>query len=121
LIYIFQLVQNPIYWNAIVLIGANLIKNCLKMNVLNFDRQHLVNRLVMIDMNSTTIQSEVDFNLTLEKLTVWLKKEVVNPTSYAQIREDITALELYMGIPLPAKKYIEWNCNISSNRVLMNS
>tara|TARA_B100000795_G_C22379057_1_gene279037 strand:+ start:239 stop:421 length:183 start_codon:yes stop_codon:yes gene_type:complete len=51
-----------------------------------------------------------DCNSALNKIQLWLKKGVFNQNSYSEIEGVIKAVETYMGIPLPAKSFIESNC-----------
>ena len=45
--------------------------------------------------------------LAVNQITTWLQKEVFDESSYMEIENVIDALEDYMGMPLPAKVFIE--------------
>tara|TARA_B100000767_G_C19434532_1_gene397391 strand:- start:381 stop:563 length:183 start_codon:yes stop_codon:yes gene_type:complete len=46
----------------------------------------------------------------LDEIKSWLQDGVFNDDSYTEITSVIEAVEDYMGMPLPAKKFIESNC-----------
>lgn len=46
----------------------------------------------------------------LDQIKNWLQAGIFNADSYTEIETVIEAVEDYMGIPLPAKKFIESNC-----------
>lgn len=54
-----------------------------------------------------------DCGSALEEIMNWLKAGVFNQDSYSEIEEVIVAVEDYMGIPLPAKRFIESNCTVA--------
>ena len=56
------------------------------------------------------IENYSDCNVALNEIANWLKEGVFNKDSYSQIQIFINAVEDYMGIPLPAKSFIESNC-----------
>lgn len=56
------------------------------------------------------IQNTSDHNSALNEIKTWLKAGIFNNESYTQIRTVIEAVEDYMGIPLPAKGFIQSNC-----------
>ena len=51
-----------------------------------------------------------DCNSALTQIQHWLKEGIFNQNSYSEIEGVIKAVETYMGIPLPAKSFIESNC-----------
>tara|TARA_Y100001934_G_scaffold283416_2_gene403045 strand:- start:2027 stop:2212 length:186 start_codon:yes stop_codon:yes gene_type:complete len=53
------------------------------------------------------IQNESDSYFALNKIKTWLQVGVYSRDSYTEIENTVKALEDYMGIPLPAKKFIE--------------
>lgn len=52
-----------------------------------------------------------DCNAALGRISVWLQKGVFSQESLGEIEGVISAVENYMGMPLPAKGFIESNCN----------
>ena len=56
------------------------------------------------------IKSTSEYNSALNKIKIWLKKGTFNNDSYMQISNVIEDVEEYMGIPLPAKGFIQSNC-----------
>lgn len=52
-----------------------------------------------------------DCNAALGQISIWLKKGVFSQESFGEIEGVISAVENYMGMPLPAKGFIESNCN----------
>ncbi len=57
------------------------------------------------------IENISDHESALNEITAWLKAGIFNKDSYSQIEDVIEAVEDYMGIPLPAKLFIESNCS----------
>ncbi len=57
------------------------------------------------------IENISDHESALNEITTWLKAGIFNKDSYSQIEDVIEAVEDYMGIPLPAKLFIESNCS----------
>ena len=53
------------------------------------------------------IQNVSDSFLALNKIKNWLQAGDFNRDSYTEIESIIDAVEDYMGIPLPAKHFIE--------------
>lgn len=53
------------------------------------------------------IQNISDSFLAVNQITTWLQQGVFDKDSYTEIENVIDALEDYMGIPLPAKVFIE--------------
>tara|TARA_B100001778_G_scaffold285300_1_gene252072 strand:- start:57 stop:242 length:186 start_codon:yes stop_codon:yes gene_type:complete len=53
------------------------------------------------------IQNVTDSFLALNKIKNWLQAGDFNRDSYTEIESIIDAVEDYMGIPLPAKHFIE--------------
>ena len=53
------------------------------------------------------IQNVTDSFLALNKIKNWLQAGEFNRDSYTEIESVIDAVEDYMGIPLPAKHFIE--------------
>tara|TARA_B100001173_G_C15996097_1_gene551157 strand:+ start:873 stop:1049 length:177 start_codon:yes stop_codon:yes gene_type:complete len=53
------------------------------------------------------IQNISESFLAVNQITTWLQQGVFNENSYMEIENVIDALEDYMGIPLPAKVFIE--------------
>tara|TARA_B100001769_G_C21950399_1_gene511740 strand:- start:57 stop:233 length:177 start_codon:yes stop_codon:yes gene_type:complete len=53
------------------------------------------------------IQNISDSFLAVNQITTWLQQGVFDEDSYTEIENVIDALEDYMGIPLPAKVFIE--------------
>ena len=51
-----------------------------------------------------------DCNSALNQIQHWLKAGVFNQNSYSEIEGVIKAVETYMGMPLPAKSFIESSC-----------
>lgn len=56
------------------------------------------------------IQNTSEYNSALNEIKTWLKAGIFNNESYTQISTVIEAVEDYMGIPLPAKGFIQSNC-----------
>ncbi|MAS52145.1 MAG: hypothetical protein CMD20_02965 [Flavobacteriales bacterium] len=56
---------------------------------------------------SMKIQNVTDSFLALNKIKNWLQAGDFNRDSYTEIESIIDAVEDYMGIPLPAKHFIE--------------
>ncbi len=56
------------------------------------------------------IQNTSEYNSALNEIKSWLKEGIFNNDSYTQISSVIEAVEEYMGIPLPAKGFIQSNC-----------
>lgn len=57
------------------------------------------------------IQSVKESYSALNQITNWLQEGVFNNESYTEIKNVIEAVEAYMGIPLPAKGFIESKFN----------
>lgn len=53
------------------------------------------------------IQNISDSFLAVNQITTWLKQGVFDEDTYTEIENVIDALEDYMGIPLPARVFIE--------------
>lgn len=56
------------------------------------------------------IENTFECNSALNEIKTWLKAGIFSKESYTQISGVIEAVEDYMGIPLPAKGFIESNC-----------
>ena len=56
------------------------------------------------------IQNISESYTALDQIKNWLQAGVFNQDSYTEIKTVIEAVEDYMGIPLPAKSFIESNC-----------
>ncbi len=61
----------------------------------------------MFKIASMKIQNISDSFLALNKIKNWLEQGDFNIDSYMEIESTIEAVEDYMGIPLPAKLFIE--------------
>lgn len=62
-------------------------------------------------METVEIKDFKDCNTALEEIKNWLRAGVFNRKAYSEIEETIEAVEDYMGIPLPAKGFIQSNCS----------
>ena len=60
--------------------------------------------------NAMKIENNSECNFALNEITDWLKLGEFNKDSYSRIKIRIREVEDYMGIPLPAKGFIESNC-----------
>jgi hypothetical protein len=58
------------------------------------------------------IRNSKEHNMALSEISLWLKKGKFNQQTFSEIESVIVAVELYMGIPLPAKIFIESNCQL---------
>jgi hypothetical protein len=56
------------------------------------------------------IENHIDCKCALDEITDWLKTGKFNKESYSKIKNRVKEIEDYMGMPLPAKVYIESNC-----------
>ena len=56
---------------------------------------------------SMKIQNITDSYTALNQIKNWLQQGVFSKDSYTEIETVVDALEDYMGIPLPAKRFIE--------------
>lgn len=54
-----------------------------------------------------TIENSYDQTRALNQISDWLKKDVINSETFAEIEDVVSALENYMGMPLPAMRFIE--------------
>ncbi len=57
-----------------------------------------------------TIRNENDYDLALSEIKIWLQKKDYNLHSFNEIQRVIVAVERYMGMPLPARNFIQQNC-----------
>lgn len=62
---------------------------------------------LMFKIASMKIQNISDSFLALNKIKNWLQVGEFDSDSYMEIESTIKAVEDYMGIPLPAKGFIE--------------
>jgi len=53
------------------------------------------------------VQNISDSFKAVNQITAWLQKGVFNEDSFTEIENIINALEDYMGMPLPARIFIE--------------
>lgn len=53
------------------------------------------------------IQNISDSFIAVNQITTWLQEGVFDEDSYTEIENVIDALEDYMGMPLPARIFIE--------------
>ena len=53
-------------------------------------------------------------NIALSQISFWLEKGVFSEKVFGEIKSVILAVESYMGMPLPAKKFIVSNCQIKA-------
>lgn len=60
-----------------------------------------------------TIKNGADYDQALTEIKSWLSKRKYDQRSFQEIQKVITAVERYMGMPLPAKKFIVQNCTDS--------
>ena len=61
-----------------------------------------------------TIRDFKDHNIALNKISLWLERGEFSKKTFGEIENVILAVEVYMGIPLPAKKFIESNCQLKN-------
>jgi hypothetical protein len=59
-----------------------------------------------------TIRNFKEHNIALTEISSWLKKGVFSKKTFGEIEVVIIAVESYMGMPLPAKRFIESNCQL---------
>jgi len=59
-----------------------------------------------------TIRNVKEHNIALTEISSWLKKGEFSQETFNEIESVIFAVESYMGIPLPAKRFIESNCQV---------
>lgn len=57
-----------------------------------------------------TIKNEYDHAKALLTIESWLKKRDYTQRSLREVQNVILAVEVYMGMPLPAKNFILTNC-----------
>lgn len=56
------------------------------------------------------LETVVDLDYALTQIKSWLQIGEFSEETYNEIEDVIVAVEDYMGIPLPAKSFIESNC-----------
>lgn len=56
------------------------------------------------------LETIVDVDYALNQIKRWLQIGDFSEETYHEIEDVILAVENYMGIPLPAKSFIESNC-----------
>tara|TARA_B110000211_G_C13991829_1_gene514369 strand:- start:8 stop:196 length:189 start_codon:yes stop_codon:yes gene_type:complete len=61
-----------------------------------------------------TIRNFKEHNIALNEISSWLEKGDFSKETFGEIESVIVAVESYMGMPLPAKRFIESNCQIEA-------
>lgn len=59
-----------------------------------------------------TIRNFREHNTALTEISTWLQKGEFSQETFNEIESVIVAVESYMGMPLPAKRFIESNCQV---------
>lgn len=73
-------------------------------------RHKKINFVLITTINEMTIKNENDYDQALTEIKSWLTKKDYNRDSLEEIEDVINAVENYMGMPLPAKRFILHNC-----------
>jgi hypothetical protein len=61
-----------------------------------------------------TIRNFKEHNIALTTISSWLQKGEFSKETFNEIESVIIAVESYMGMPLPAKRFIESNCQLEA-------